>query len=496
MFKPTRIKSDLGSVFGVDLRSLGAFRIVLGALILTDLALRARFLEYYLSDAGPFPRHAIPYVPILRSLFFLSGDVAMQAVLYGGLVIVTLMFTIGYKTRSATVATWFLFASLHSRCPMVLDGQDYLPLQFLIWSMFLPMGACYSIDAMRRKSLESDSPCLSPASAAILLQLIAMYTVTGLAKSGSSWADGTALWRSLGSDDWVMPLGAWLRQDYSLTKVLSRVVLWFELLAPLAFLVPFKQNLIRAVAIPAFLFFQIGIALSINLRLFPWMSTAGLLLFIPGAWWDRLGSRSRPREADEAELPAEPRGGSRRSVVIARELVVVSLMILAVIQALDCIARNRSISHLASSSVPNALARQIGATQNWNMYAPDPGSHEFRIKVAGIQEGRRVIDMLDTPGATAWKKAKGFHRTYRFQYYLEQLFVRRDSHPELLDVYLHWICSEWHASANPEDRIDAARFFAEVRDLRPVERQPSNMVFVSQYLCFPDTESTSTLNAK
>ena len=66
----SRLHSYAKTIFAIDLRSLGAFRIVLGLFLLIDLALRARFFGFFLTDAGPFPRDAIPYVPSFRFLFF------------------------------------------------------------------------------------------------------------------------------------------------------------------------------------------------------------------------------------------------------------------------------------------------------------------------------------------------------------------------------------------------------------------------------------------
>ena len=54
----TRIVDAIYRRFGIDTRSLAAFRISLGLLILADLALRSRNLRAFYTDFGVLPRSA------------------------------------------------------------------------------------------------------------------------------------------------------------------------------------------------------------------------------------------------------------------------------------------------------------------------------------------------------------------------------------------------------------------------------------------------------
>lgn len=56
---------------------------------------------------------------------------------------------------------------------------------------------------------------------------------------------------------------------------------------------PLVNRTIRALVLPAFLLLQIGLALTMRLGLFPLISTAGLLPFIPWRLWDKLSFRLR-----------------------------------------------------------------------------------------------------------------------------------------------------------------------------------------------------------
>ena len=47
--------AGLREIFGIDLRTMALFRVGLGALLLADLALRARDLTAHYTDAGILP---------------------------------------------------------------------------------------------------------------------------------------------------------------------------------------------------------------------------------------------------------------------------------------------------------------------------------------------------------------------------------------------------------------------------------------------------------
>lgn len=57
---------------------------------------------------------------------------------------------VGWRTRWAVIGTWFMTVSLHSRNIIVLHGGDLLHRCIMLFAMFLPLGECFSIDAILR----------------------------------------------------------------------------------------------------------------------------------------------------------------------------------------------------------------------------------------------------------------------------------------------------------------------------------------------------------
>src|SRR5262245_5559201 len=96
----------LRQAFSIDLRSLAALRIALGAALLFDLATRARFLEVLYTDQGVLPATGagLPWT----SVHAWSGGVGFLSVLFALHAAAAVCFLIGWRTRLANVVCWLL----------------------------------------------------------------------------------------------------------------------------------------------------------------------------------------------------------------------------------------------------------------------------------------------------------------------------------------------------------------------------------------------------
>jgi len=136
------------SMFRVDVRSLAAMRIVLGALLAYDVTARAWHLTPHYTDAGVWP---VPYAadlvfPYSFSVHFASGGWLCSAALFVVHALAAVALALGFHSRASAVVCWLLTTSLHNRNPMVLAGGDHLLRLLLLLAVFLPVGRCYSID--------------------------------------------------------------------------------------------------------------------------------------------------------------------------------------------------------------------------------------------------------------------------------------------------------------------------------------------------------------
>ena len=192
------LKSKLNQVFGLDPRSLALFRVCVAALLLGDLVIRLQDFSAFYTEEGILPLAlAGQYHEEWRwSLHFLSGSSGFQGMLFVLAGFCALALLAGWHARLAAILSWVLLVSLHARMPLVLNaGDSYLRL-LLFWSVFLPLGKAWSLDALRRPQSPAggaETPALSVAGAAILLQVCIVYWYSGLAKLNEVWLGGNAM---------------------------------------------------------------------------------------------------------------------------------------------------------------------------------------------------------------------------------------------------------------------------------------------------------------
>jgi hypothetical protein len=283
----------LDRLFGIDGRSLAAFRLALGALVAADLLARAADLEAHYSDAGVLPREAFRRLFALSpwhwSIHLWTGSVEGQALLFAVAVAAACALAVGYRTRLATAVTWVLMVSLQARNPMILYGADQLLRMLLFWSLFLPLGAAWSIDRLRGPPAP-DPPRrpLSTATAALLLQPCLMYVFSGLLKQNPSWHSGDALYHALSSDMFAKPLGHQLLAYPRVLEQLTPMVPWLEIFVPVALFVPWATAAFRGAALLLLAGFHLAIGLLFATGLFQYAAATALLPFIPAGLWDRL----------------------------------------------------------------------------------------------------------------------------------------------------------------------------------------------------------------
>ncbi|MDA4847349.1 HTTM domain-containing protein [Hoeflea poritis] len=279
-------------IFGIDLRTLALFRILLGFYLLADICLRLRDLTAHYSDLGVMPRAVqMDYLSLgSYSLHLANGSSFYQGFLFAVAAAAALMMIIGWKTRFAVIASWILLISVQNRNTFILSGEDNLAVLLTFWAMFLPLGARYSVDAaLDPASDKVNNRYFSTATLALLVQGMSMYLFSALLKSDARWMpDGTAVYYALNLDYMVTPFGLWFRQFEPLLQALTYYVYWLELIGPILMFSPFFHRSLRIVLMCAFITMHLGFMMCLEIGLFPVISIIMNLTFLPGWVWDGL----------------------------------------------------------------------------------------------------------------------------------------------------------------------------------------------------------------
>ncbi len=305
-----RQRQNAARYLQLDARSLGLTRIYLAVLLLVDLLWRAKNLSTWYSNDGLLPNHTLLWSPPGEpqiSFFFTASTTGQAAVLFVVCGVVYLLFLLGYRTRLFHLLSLLALYSLQGRLLLFEDGSEVTLRLLATWTVFLPMGARFSIDAMRArlagtKEVRPESladrnrfaPPIAPATslvvAAILLQVASIYLFNVLHKSGDTWKEGSAFHYVLHQDRIVTQLGYWVRPY--VTASWSRLVSWaavaMEASLVLLVLSPFKWKLSRRLGIGVAVALHLGFAAFLNLGLFSFNMIGFFLLLLTDRDWQLL----------------------------------------------------------------------------------------------------------------------------------------------------------------------------------------------------------------
>lgn len=280
----------LREFLSLDHRSLALMRVSMGVLLLLDLFDRAASLSAHYSDAGTLSRADLVTLygnRFLISLHMLSGLAVVQAVLFILAAVCAVMLILGWRTRLATAASWFLLISLQARNPMILQGGDIIFRVTLFWMIFLPTGKRWSLDRLFGRTAKAVGRAIaSPATFAYIVQIVLFYLLSGLLKTGTAWQNDTAVYYALSVDQLVRPLGEHLRTWTAVTHLLTRASRALEIYGSLLYFSPWKTGLFRTIGILLFAAMQIGFNLSMHLGRFGAISIAVTLGLLPSYFWD------------------------------------------------------------------------------------------------------------------------------------------------------------------------------------------------------------------
>jgi hypothetical protein len=216
----TRARAHYGSV---DTRTLGVFRVYLGGVLLYDLLRRVPYAGLLYSNEGVLSNHFLLFRPQSHpqfSLLFACSTAEEVQVAFALCGLVYVAYLLGLGTRLAQVLALLCLVSLDQRNLFLADGGVVSTLLLLSFTLFLPLGERYSLDALIRRWRRlphptEDLPRLSDGPRRIesvlmlgvLIQLAAIYFFNTVHKSGDTWWNGEAVHWVLWQNRVVTPCG-------------------------------------------------------------------------------------------------------------------------------------------------------------------------------------------------------------------------------------------------------------------------------------------------
>lgn len=398
------VRRSLDRAVGLSTSWLGVYRVLLGSTIILDLVVRSVSLSAHYCDVGVLPR-AFLIAEVLEpgdwSLHVLFGSWQGQAVLFWINAMLALLLLAGVRPRLMAGLCFVFMASLHSRNPMLVSGADNLLRVMLFWSMFVPLRRMPSHEG--EVDVGDGRTVASVGTAAYMLQLCCMYWFTFLLKTGPAWReDFTAVQQALQFEHYTKVAGAWLLGCESLLAPLTIAVLVLEAIGPVLVFIPWRTGAWRTLAVALFCSFHLGLALTLEFGLFPWICMMAWIPLLPESLATRLRAAMPARIVDPIvgwfqDRPAwrEARLGRGTSVLA---LALLCYVLAWNVRTLDLERHQKWFPREASW-----LGRALHIDQRWALFTPEPPTDNGWYVVPVYLENGRGFDHM-TGKAVTWEK--------------------------------------------------------------------------------------------
>lgn len=467
---PRWVREYLRGCVAIDTRTLAVFRIAVATLIVADLFSRARNFSFYYTDDGVVPQSVAESYTASEavSVYFFTSDPTLIAGLFVLQGVIALQLLVGYKTRLATVLSFLLVVSLDHHNPLVLSYADTLFRLLLFWSIFLPLGERWSIDAVH--ATRAPRPQIaSVASALILSQMVYMYVVNGHHKTKNQlWTSGEAAPLVFGIDEMTFLLGDAMREFLWLIELGG--LLWFYILVG-AWLLIFFQGRVRYLFATLFFGGHLAFALTVRIGAFAFVGMAGVFLFYQRQFWrdgrwvsSAVGVNVSNiwRELSRLERVADrvPRlqfGGERMRTLRAHSYTVVMVIL---VLSMGLVGGTNGLQYAGMVDEEEQYDDQIRTVAtalsidqpSWSVFAPNPRTTDrYYVFPARTADGQ-LVDAFNEREFTYDRphdELQRQHDTYRQRFYMNS--IRRASDDAVIvQEFTRHLCERWQEEHDTE----------------------------------------------
>lgn len=191
---------------------------------------------------------------------------------------------------------------------------------------------------------------------------------------------------------------------------MTHAVLWVEVVMPVLALFVVRPWWMKALAVCVLVSLHAGIAMSLEIGIFPWVNMVALLVFVPSEAWEalsRLVPASVAKQIRRWALstvagPRPPRCEERLCSLMASLLLVMVTILNA--STLRIVASPPiPAADLAHGWLRSSLVKGMRIDQRWMMYAPSPSDFDgWFVFVGTLSDGRKVDIARRTP--LSWEK--------------------------------------------------------------------------------------------
>lgn len=473
---------------GLDLRSLGAFRIVLGLNFIHNIAwYRLPWIEAYYGDGAVTPRALIQSsgwgCESLLNEFASTGVITA----YNWLVLlIAIAFTIGYRTRLMSILLFVTYSQILHANVLTAHAVESLMDAALFWGIFLPLDGAFTKFGPKRETRPLE--IRGAAAIGLMLQIVFVYTTSVLTKTGNSWIEGTVIYKA--TDDrlhggWLAPL---LGEFPLVCTLLSYGSFVVESTIAILVMWPWGNRKARLICGLTIIAFHWSLSFVMTVGPFHTILSAFAVAILPGMFWDKLGVRSE----------ADPRAPQPK---VAFQPLLNAVLIFAMIWAghrmLVNLAKNSWVKGAIDAIPPIRAIADIDSAvgvgmfrQPWFFFAPDAWSEMGCVILVGrTADGTRIDLATSEPlpiehdkeakklviGEGVWNTMSGSNWT--FAMYVRRFY--RDLPPEMFERWIRYEYARWR-EANPDTKLRSISLMLFINKTKTVNgevvRKPSMRV--------------------
>lgn len=493
-------------VIDLDLRSLAVARIGIGLVLLVDTLIRWTDTTAHYSDYGVLPRSTLleyGWNTNFLSLHMVSGEPRWLHLLFLLQAAASVALVLGYRTRPATFVSWLLLISVHNRNPWILNGGDVYLRVILLWALFLPWEAKWSLDRRQGRwkswwwvpepSWEKGS-VRSLLGAGLLLQVCLLYWFAALPKSHPSWvADYSAIDIALRLDQLVTPFGIYFRETFAdFLAPLTKAIFYFEVWGPFLLWFPFDRGQLRTLTLFGFMGMHVGFEATMELGVFPAACFVVLPILLPGWFWEVPAARLTHFLDRKLSYPSPQQAVDKgKHLSRFREVLFASLI---------CYTLSWNFGNEQFRPAlwfPDSLD-WIGYTlrldQRWNMFSPSPPYQDGWWVVRGRRRSGEIINALEPSAKVDWSKPECIARTYKNQRRRRWMMELRSTNSAILmHAYCSYLCRTLNGSKNSLHGVSEIKlhYMVEQTD-RDGTEHPATQVQLYHHYCFQNVPRANT----
>lgn len=445
-------------------------RIAIALVLLGDLIIRSLSIKAFFTDEGVLPIQVLKdynWNPFYFSFHALSGDLWWQIVLFVVNAVCIIALLIGYRYRLFTLICWVFLTSLQNRNPFILQGGDDLIRLLLFWAIFLPWGERYSI----QKQSSYSNTYYSFANVGYIFLIASVYFFSALLKTSPEWhEESTAMYYALSLDQIRLPLGTFIYQFPGLMKLLTWLVYYIEVFAPILLILPFQNKTFRLIGIVLLALLHLGIGASLYVGLFFVFGLTSLIGMLPDKimnWYEQKRWKINsvyPLSNEQSE--------SNIYIDIAKTIrnlflgMVFSFCLMLNLSNVQKFPFTLEINFIHFGNI-------FRLEQNWGMFAPYILKDDGFLVFSGYTKQNTYIDIRREGKALSFEKPNSIVLEFesdRWRKFTENYLY--DNNNYMRSYYCKYLIKNWN-DKHPEQQItDLTIFFVKETTLPDYQLKP------------------------